>query len=62
MEIILFFVGVILIVIEVFIIPGFGVFGVLGLFTSIGSLILIMLNNDLFDFTFGKFALAALSV
>ena len=51
-EIILFFVGVILIVIEVFIIPGFGVFGVLGLFTSIGSLILIMLNNDLFDFTF----------
>ncbi len=51
-EIILFFVGVILIVIEVFIIPGFGVFGVLGLFTSIGSLILIMLNNDMFDFTF----------
>tara|TARA_B100000401_G_scaffold414947_1_gene336219 strand:- start:442 stop:1779 length:1338 start_codon:yes stop_codon:yes gene_type:complete len=51
-EIILFFVGVILIVIEVFIIPGFGVFGILGLFTSIGSLILIMLNNDLFDFTF----------
>ena len=51
-EIILFFVGVILVVIEVFIIPGFGVFGILGLFTSIGSLILIMLNNDLFDFTF----------
>ncbi len=51
-EIILFFAGVILIVIEVFIIPGFGVFGVLGLFTSIGSLILIMLNNDMFDFTF----------
>ena len=51
-EIILFFVGVILIVIEVFIIPGFGIFGILGLFTSIGSLILIMLNNDLFDFTF----------
>ena len=51
-EIVLFFVGIILIAIEVFIIPGFGVFGVFGLFTSIGSLILIMLNNDFFDFTF----------
>jgi membrane-bound serine protease (ClpP class) len=37
---------------EVFVIPGFGIFGITGLFTSIGSLILIMLNNDLFDFTF----------
>ena len=51
-EIVLFFVGIVLIAIEVFIIPGFGVFGVFGLFTSIGSLILIMLNNDFFDFTF----------
>ncbi len=51
-EIILFFIGIVLIIIEVFILPGFGVFGVMGLFTSIGSLILIMLNNDLFDFTF----------
>ena len=51
-EIVLFFVGIILIAIEVFIIPGFGVFGLFGLFTSIGSLILIMLNNDFFDFTF----------
>ncbi|MAD59211.1 MAG: serine protease [Flammeovirgaceae bacterium] len=51
-EIILLFFGIILIAVEVFIIPGFGVFGLLGLFTSISSLILIMLNNDLFDFTF----------
>ena len=51
-EIVLFFVGIVLIAIEVFIIPGFGVFGLFGLFTSIGSLILIMLNNDFFDFTF----------
>ena len=51
-EIVLFFIGIILIAIEVFIIPGFGVFGVFRLFTSIGSLILIMLNNDFFDFTF----------
>ena len=51
-EIVLLFLGIILIAVEVFVIPGFGVFGILGLFTSIGSLILIMLNNDLFDFTF----------
>ncbi|RPG64449.1 MAG: nodulation protein NfeD [Flammeovirgaceae bacterium TMED290] len=51
-EIVLLFLGIILIAVEVFVIPGFGVFGLLGLFTSIGSLILIMLNNDLFDFTF----------
>ena len=51
-EIIMFFVGVILIMLEVFAIPGFGIFGITGLFTSIGSLILIMLNNDMFDFTF----------
>ena len=50
--IIMFFVGVILIMLEVFVIPGFGIFGITGLFTSIGSLILIMLNNDMFDFTF----------
>ena len=48
----MFFVGIILIMIEVFVIPGFGIFGITGLFTSIGSLILIMLNNDMFDFTF----------
>ena len=51
-EILLFFIGIIFIALEVFVIPGFGVFGVLGLFASLSSLILIMLNNDMFDFTF----------
>lgn len=51
-EILLFFIGIIFIALEVFVIPGFGVFGVIGLFSSLGSLILIMLNNDMFDFTF----------
>jgi len=51
-EILLFFIGIIFIALEVFVIPGFGVFGVIGLFTSLSSLILIMLNNDMFDFTF----------
>ena len=64
-EIVLLFLGLILIAVEVFVIPGFGVFGILGLFTSIGSLILIMLNNDLFDFTFvvsGDIVSASLAV
>ena len=51
-EILLFFIGIIFIALEVFVIPGFCVFGVIGLFASLSSLILIMLNNDMFDFTF----------
>ncbi len=54
-EIALFFVGLILIALEVFVIPGFGVSGVLGLLFTIGSLILVMLNNDNFDFSFVGF-------
>ena len=51
-EILLFVVGIILIAFEVFVIPGFGVAGVLGLICTIGSLILVMLDNDMFDFSF----------
>lgn len=51
-EIIMFVVGIILIAVEVFVIPGFGVAGVLGLIFTMSSLILVMLNNDFFDFSF----------
>jgi len=51
-EIFLFLIGMIFIVIEIFVIPGFGVAGIFGLALTIGSLILLMLNNDVFDFTF----------
>jgi len=51
-EIAMFFVGVALIVLEVFVIPGFGVTGALGIAFTIGSLILVMLDNDFFDFSF----------
>ena len=51
-EIAMFFVGVTLIVLEVFVIPGFGVTGALGIAFTIGSLILVMLDNDFFDFSF----------
>jgi len=51
-EIILFLVGVVLIALEVFVIPGFGIAGVSGLILTIGSLVLVMVNNDAFDFQF----------
>jgi membrane-bound serine protease (ClpP class) len=51
-EIIIFFVGVILLLVEIFVIPGFGVAGISGIVLLVGSLILVMLNNDVFDFTF----------
>ncbi len=49
-EIILFFAGIALLLVEVFVIPGFGVAGILGIITVVGSLSLMMLNNDVFDF------------
>ncbi|MEM6641390.1 MAG: NfeD family protein [Bacteroidota bacterium] len=51
-EIVLFLAGVVLIAIEVFVIPGFGIAGVLGLVCTLGSLVLVMLNNDFLDFSF----------
>ncbi len=51
-EIVLFFVGLLLIILEVFVIPGFGVAGIAGITLSVASLVLVMLNNDVFDFSF----------
>jgi membrane-bound serine protease (ClpP class) len=51
-EIIAFFIGILLIALEIFVIPGFGVAGISGIVLAIGSLILIMVNNDAFDFEF----------
>jgi membrane-bound serine protease (ClpP class) len=51
-ELILFVVGLILIGIELVAIPGFGVFGISGIVLTVSSLILVMLGNDVFDFTF----------
>lgn len=51
-EIIVFFIGIVLLVLEIFVIPGFGVAGIGGIVMIVGSLILVMLNNDVFDFTF----------
>ncbi|HYG20143.1 MAG TPA: NfeD family protein [Ohtaekwangia sp.] len=51
-EILAFFVGLGLIAVEIFILPGFGVAGVAGIVLTIGSLVLTMINNDAFDFEF----------
>ena len=51
-EIAVFFVGVVLIALEVLVIPGFGVAGVAGLVLTVGSLVMIMLNNESFNFFF----------
>lgn len=53
-EIIMFIVGIALIALEIFVIPGFGIAGIAGLVLTLGSLILVMLNNDFFDFSFVK--------
>lgn len=49
-EIIALFLGFILIIAEVFFIPGFGIAGVAGITLTIVSLVLIMVNNDFFNF------------
>ncbi len=51
-EIITLFIGFVLIALEVFVIPGFGVAGFTGITITIGSLVLIMINNNAFDFEF----------
>ena len=51
-EIIALFTGIILLVVEIFVLPGFGIAGVAGITLTLVSLILIMLNNDLFNFEF----------
>jgi membrane-bound serine protease (ClpP class) len=51
-EIITFFIGIILIAFEVFVIPGFGVAGISGIILTVSALVLIMINNDAFDFEF----------
>ncbi|HLU89183.1 MAG TPA: NfeD family protein, partial [Cyclobacteriaceae bacterium] len=64
-EIFAFGIGVIFIVLEVFVLPGFGIFGILGIALVLTGLTLGMLPNELFDFTFvssGDFFMALLTV
>jgi membrane-bound serine protease (ClpP class) len=49
-EILAFFCGIVLLAIEFFVIPGFGVFGISGIVLMLGGLVLGMLPNQAFDF------------
>lgn len=49
-EILVFVVGIILVGIEIFLIPGFGVAGALGILFIFGGLVLSLINNVDFDF------------
>lgn len=49
-EIIIFVIGVVLLIVEIFVIPGFGIFGILGIIFIIGALILSLIDNVLFTF------------
>ena len=51
-EILVFFLGVILIAVEIFVIPGFGVAGISGIIIVFLSLILSLINNVDFDFSY----------
>lgn len=51
-EVLLFGVGLLLLALEAFVIPGFGVAGIAGMVVSVGALMLMMVNNDGFDFQF----------
>ena len=49
-EILLFIVGLILIAIEIFVLPGFGIAGILGILCAFISLVISLLDNVNFDF------------
>ena len=49
-EILVFVIGVLLLAVEIFVIPGFGVAGISGIILVIGGLVMGLLNNDNFDF------------
>lgn len=53
-EIITFIIGLSLIAMEIFVIPGFGIAGISGIILTVGALVLVMINNDFFDFSFVK--------
>ncbi len=51
-EMVIFIVGLILIVLEIFVIPGFGIAGVSGVILAFTGLVLSMVDNIIFEFEF----------
>ena len=54
-EVMIAIIGVILIIVEIFVIPGFGIAGIAGLLCLITGLALSMVDNIVYDFEFGGF-------
>ena len=50
-EIFVLLVGLSLVVLEIFVLPGFGLAGISGTVLIVGALLLVMLDNELFDFS-----------
>lgn len=50
-EILIFIAGIILILLELLVIPGFGIAGIAGLILLCSGIVLVLLNNNAFDFT-----------
>lgn len=50
-EVVLFFIGIALLAVEIFVLPGFGVAGVGGLILIIAALTLSLIQNNAFDFS-----------
>ena len=64
-EILLFVVGVVLVILEIFVIPGFGVAGISGIALIFSGLVLSLINNVNFDFEgveLGKIGVAITTV
>jgi membrane-bound serine protease (ClpP class) len=64
-EILVFFAGIVLVAVEIFVIPGFGVAGISGVIFIIGGLTISLLNNTGFNFenvTIPEFGQATLTV
>ena len=64
-ELVVFIIGIVLLALEIFVVPGFGVFGILGIVCILSGLTMGMLPNEQFDFTFvssGKLFAALLTV
>lgn len=51
-EILIFLVGIVLIVVEIFVTPGFGVLGIIGIISVFSALVLTLIFNVGFDFSF----------
>ncbi len=50
-EIIIFVIGIILIILEIFVVPGFGITGISGIILVFGGLTLSLVDNVVFDFS-----------